>query len=295
MLERFEGKKTNDICSICKKQLKEEQIILCCKYCSALFHEEHIKEWLQKKDSCPICKYPLKEKYQEKTSTLKELIIKHEDSLIIENERVKNKKGLIFEKILFSTWGFALLGLMGYMISLINYKLLWYEVLLLIGLFIPLTGSILTFFSLAFKMPKWKKMTLAKEEIVLEKIWKPKIIVIPKESITTLELELILKDNADKNSKTPFMSNIEFNLFTADKNFNLGRIHITEDETEGLEYYEEVNNFIKETYQIIPKLKITRKKKNKALNAILGLIVYVGLPLVSLILFYVFYTLNHKL
>ena len=93
--ERFYGKLNYDICAICKSQLKEDQIIYYCLSCSALFHEEHLNEWLQKKDYCPVCKFPLKENKIDVNNNQRSNITKLLDCLIIENQSMMNKKNLL--------------------------------------------------------------------------------------------------------------------------------------------------------------------------------------------------------
>ncbi|HUT81416.1 MAG TPA: RING finger domain-containing protein [Candidatus Bathyarchaeia archaeon] len=51
---------SNSLCRICKLDIHENQSALQCPNCSALFHSEHIQEWLVNKDECPVCKHILK-------------------------------------------------------------------------------------------------------------------------------------------------------------------------------------------------------------------------------------------
>jgi len=44
---------------ICKLALRNNQEILICPFCQSYFHEEHLQEWLQIADDCPVCKNSL--------------------------------------------------------------------------------------------------------------------------------------------------------------------------------------------------------------------------------------------
>jgi hypothetical protein len=58
-------------CQICKLEIQDGELVKQCRYCFSLFHEEHLRDWLKEKNTCPVCQ--------------KELISIHEKS------KLKNK------------------------------------------------------------------------------------------------------------------------------------------------------------------------------------------------------------
>ena len=42
-------------CTICKLELRKDDIIVTCPTCSALFHEQHLVDWLTINSNCPVC------------------------------------------------------------------------------------------------------------------------------------------------------------------------------------------------------------------------------------------------
>lgn len=48
-------------CSICKLELRKNQDILQCPECQALFHKEHLIDWLETKKDCPVCHVVIRE------------------------------------------------------------------------------------------------------------------------------------------------------------------------------------------------------------------------------------------
>ncbi|MHA1434862.1 MAG: RING finger domain-containing protein [Candidatus Heimdallarchaeota archaeon] len=44
-------------CSVCKLMIRDNQAVLECPRCGALFHKKHILEWLEEHDDCPICNH----------------------------------------------------------------------------------------------------------------------------------------------------------------------------------------------------------------------------------------------
>ncbi len=57
----FIDKSLEYLCMICKLALRNNQEILICPFCQSFFHEEHLQDWLQLADDCPVCKNLLKE------------------------------------------------------------------------------------------------------------------------------------------------------------------------------------------------------------------------------------------
>jgi len=46
---------TQENCSICKLEIRENQRLRQCMLCYAIFHEEHLEKWMQKNNDCPVC------------------------------------------------------------------------------------------------------------------------------------------------------------------------------------------------------------------------------------------------
>ncbi len=55
-ISNYNGEMKNKICSICKLAVRKKQQIVQCNKCLNIFHKKHLEEWLEKKDSCPVCK-----------------------------------------------------------------------------------------------------------------------------------------------------------------------------------------------------------------------------------------------
>ncbi|MHA1156378.1 MAG: RING finger domain-containing protein [Candidatus Heimdallarchaeota archaeon] len=51
----FKGKITGEKCSICKLDLRKKQTIVQCPKCLALFHYDHMNNWFEKNNDCPVC------------------------------------------------------------------------------------------------------------------------------------------------------------------------------------------------------------------------------------------------
>lgn len=51
----FKGKISGKKCSICKLDLRKKQQIVQCSKCLALFHHDHLSNWLEKNNNCPVC------------------------------------------------------------------------------------------------------------------------------------------------------------------------------------------------------------------------------------------------
>ncbi len=51
----FKGKITGEKCSICKLALRKKQTIVQCAKCHALFHYDHLNNWFEKNNDCPVC------------------------------------------------------------------------------------------------------------------------------------------------------------------------------------------------------------------------------------------------
>jgi hypothetical protein len=51
----YKGTLENKLCVFCKLDVRKNQTIYSCPYCTALFHKEHLLEWLKERNSCPVC------------------------------------------------------------------------------------------------------------------------------------------------------------------------------------------------------------------------------------------------
>ncbi|HUT82995.1 MAG TPA: hypothetical protein VMZ29_17495 [Candidatus Bathyarchaeia archaeon] len=52
----FTGDKEVQYCQLCNKLIKEGHIIITCPVCNAIFHYDHLFDWLRDNTHCPICK-----------------------------------------------------------------------------------------------------------------------------------------------------------------------------------------------------------------------------------------------
>ena len=51
----FQGDLENQVCSLCKKDVKEGHVVLICPRCASLFHHDHLLDWLKDNPLCPVC------------------------------------------------------------------------------------------------------------------------------------------------------------------------------------------------------------------------------------------------
>ncbi len=51
----FKGDIAGEKCSICKLDLRKKQTIVQCPKCHALFHNDHLSNWFEKNNDCPVC------------------------------------------------------------------------------------------------------------------------------------------------------------------------------------------------------------------------------------------------
>lgn len=51
----FQGDRESQKCSLCNNVVKEGHIILICPRCAALFHHDHLLDWLKDNPLCPVC------------------------------------------------------------------------------------------------------------------------------------------------------------------------------------------------------------------------------------------------
>ena len=51
----FKGEIKGKNCPICKLELRENQDILGCPQCKTPFHEDHLIQWMESENSCPVC------------------------------------------------------------------------------------------------------------------------------------------------------------------------------------------------------------------------------------------------
>ncbi len=54
-ITNYYGDDKNKKCSICKLELRKRQQKVQCNKCLSIFHKEHLEDWLENKDSCPVC------------------------------------------------------------------------------------------------------------------------------------------------------------------------------------------------------------------------------------------------
>ena len=50
-----------EICMVCKLQLKNAKDVLQCPRCESLYHRNHLEKWIKSKKSCPVCSQKLYE------------------------------------------------------------------------------------------------------------------------------------------------------------------------------------------------------------------------------------------
>ncbi|MHA1462878.1 MAG: RING finger protein [Candidatus Heimdallarchaeota archaeon] len=58
-LKKFTNEENGEICAICRKNLKKDDLIFQCPNCSTFFHQNHLQEWLKANSECPVCRNTL--------------------------------------------------------------------------------------------------------------------------------------------------------------------------------------------------------------------------------------------
>ena len=54
---KFKAQEGESFCRICKLQIRANQFIFICSQCNSYFHENHLREWIELEDNCPVCGY----------------------------------------------------------------------------------------------------------------------------------------------------------------------------------------------------------------------------------------------
>ena len=44
-------------CGVCKLTFNQGQVVIFCPHCETLYHKDHLTNWLQTSNHCPICKF----------------------------------------------------------------------------------------------------------------------------------------------------------------------------------------------------------------------------------------------
>ena len=81
-LKQFTQDENGEICTICKKKLIKNQIIIQCPKCDSYFHHEHIMEWYNENQCCPVCKSSI-----EIASELKSNCLVQEEEKFLESDQ----------------------------------------------------------------------------------------------------------------------------------------------------------------------------------------------------------------
>ncbi|MHA1154687.1 MAG: RING finger domain-containing protein [Candidatus Heimdallarchaeota archaeon] len=58
-LKKFTNEENVELCAICRKNLKKNDLIYQCPNCSTFFHQNHLQEWLKANSECPVCRNTL--------------------------------------------------------------------------------------------------------------------------------------------------------------------------------------------------------------------------------------------
>ncbi len=125
-LKKFSKKEKGEICAICRKSLKKDDLIIQCSNCSTFFHHNHLQEWLNANSECPVCRNNLiilisededinNNALHSKKDTLEiskiDGVIKEDNKLVFFNPILKPKISSIVLQIIILTTGFLLFSI----------------------------------------------------------------------------------------------------------------------------------------------------------------------------------------
>ncbi|MBN1329658.1 MAG: hypothetical protein JXA54_09310 [Candidatus Heimdallarchaeota archaeon] len=288
MVELYTGKLNHDVCVVCKFELKENQVIYQCQICQALFHEDHLNEWLQKSSSCPVCKNSLTDKLNKDQMKQIEDQRSFAQNINFENEHTKNKKNLIIEKIVMFSFGFAILGLLAFILSEIrhiDYILKWYQIIGSILAFLPITYLIIIFFYFAIRKDFWEKITFTKEKVIIHSRRKPNVKEISLEQITNIEIGYITEKITPRDGKDQ-ISLVKLLIKTNNSKLDLSTIKFFDFEEDALEFSKNLNAEFLKIYHDKSSVKQIEKKKTPLKKTLLYLFLTIGIPLLALFLIF---------
>ncbi|NHJ86956.1 MAG: hypothetical protein FK734_15950 [Asgard group archaeon] len=287
LVEDFDEKATRFICVICKEEFVDDETVSECRTCSVMFHINHLNEWLKTNSTCPVCNSNLKLRGNVKQRKL-DIIIDNKiaQDIIIENKIGTNKRDKIILKLFIGIMALGMIGLFLYLLigMILEPPAKWFQLLGAILALVPFAMSCVTFISLLFDKRKWSMITLTKEKLTLEFNKKPKLVEIPINEISEIEISRLTK-RVEPRDNIDTIYQVCLIIKTVLSTYDIGFITYLENEFEAREYCEglanKLNNFMIKS-SIIEK----QQKKDSPLKVILIITVFIIIPIVGLVLMF---------
>ena len=67
IVNNYQREFSNLTCVLCKQKIENCLKIGLCPQCNAIFHLNHLEEWIEENDNCPICQFEVKKKLGKKS------------------------------------------------------------------------------------------------------------------------------------------------------------------------------------------------------------------------------------
>ncbi|MBD3192840.1 MAG: hypothetical protein GF308_19530 [Candidatus Heimdallarchaeota archaeon] len=244
----FTGEIKGKNCAICKKPLKKSDEVLACPYCDAVFHKEHLYDWLKEIPACPVCE----EDYSE-------ILEKHPKELLrTEPEKYTGYTltndvtvaSLVFVRVLLTIFGFLFAFPPNIVFSLTSPLDRLIKLNIFILLF-SLIGMAIIYFGNK-KLQKditnlWEKMILTKDKIVFTSEKVENVEFWPGD-IRKIESRphRVSKDEAPDEFSVPFR------VYTTQKKvYDFGSIFQSQDRNLAWKVYRELRYRIRYFYDIL--------------------------------------------
>lgn len=303
----FTSEENGEICAICRKKLKKDDLIIQCPNCSTFFHYNHLQEWLKANSECPVCKntlivlMPEDEDIdiadQSKGDSLEiskiEGVLKEDNKIVFFNPILKPRISSIIVQILILTVGFIFFI---FSISDFAYNLksaisqpaiiIWWQIVFflpffLISLFIIFLGFVNNkiFFS-----SNWQNMELNDNKIVVTSKKIPKEIELFPDKIKSILIETYEEEFEDTSEviEDLFCLCLEI-TYEKGKKYHFKRIFedISSTKTERVALMLEEFLMAKYSIQILAFSDEMKKKKERIriLYIIIGSILLIGVIL----------------
>lgn len=164
---KFTGEIKGEQCAICKAPLKKSDEVLACPQCGALFHKEHVVEWLKEISACPVCEEDFSEIMEKYPKELMRTEPEKYQGYTLTND--VTVASLVFVRVLLTIFGFLFAFPPNIVFSLVSPldRLIKFNIFVLL---FSLIGMAIMYFGNK-KLKKdisnlWEKMILTEDKIV---------------------------------------------------------------------------------------------------------------------------------
>ena len=188
-------------CSICKLALRKKQKIYQCPYCGYLFHKEHIEEWLENHEDCPVCnkiiQFDISDRNIEGEVSDIATLTSTSTPNVFKNNSYLGSVNFYLLRILSTIVGIGLFGVSVLFLILLatKHELIEEEmenfvlILSIVTVLFGLTFIVLPNINYLGNKLDWKNIILFENGILIERRKRPRTIKLDPHSIESIELE----------------------------------------------------------------------------------------------------------